>query len=64
MDIHTEAASKMFAVPVESVTTEMRRMAKVALFAKTYGHQPTDVDRDHIEMVRREAQKMLEEFRS
>ena len=35
-DIHTKKASRMFKVPVNKVTPEMRRLAKIANFAFLY----------------------------
>lgn len=37
IDIHTRVASSMFAVPLESVTSDMRRKAKVINFGILYG---------------------------
>lgn len=36
-DIHRETASKIFGVPIEEVTSEQRRMAKVVNFGIVYG---------------------------
>lgn len=36
-DIHLEKASEMFSVPVEEVTPEMRRSAKMINFTSLYG---------------------------
>ncbi|MBN1531043.1 MAG: DNA polymerase I [Spirochaetes bacterium] len=40
IDIHSMTASRVFAVPLEAVTVDMRRQAKVINFATIYGVSP------------------------
>ncbi len=40
LDIHTQVASEVFAVPLEEVTPEMRRRAKAVNFGVIYGQSP------------------------
>jgi len=40
IDIHTETASELFGIPKESVTVDMRRVAKTVNFGVVYGISP------------------------
>ena len=46
MDIHRDTASRVFGVPAESVTAEMRRQAKAVNFGVIYGISPFGLARN------------------
>lgn len=61
MDVHSITASKIFGVPVEEVTPDMRRMAKTANFGIMYGISPFGLaQRLHIPRVA--AKKLIEDY--
>ena len=60
-DVHAITASKIFGVPVEEVSSDMRRMAKTANFGIMYGISPFGLaQRLHIPRVA--AKKLIEDY--
>ncbi len=60
-DIHAATASEVFGVPLDAVTPEMRRIAKVVNFGIMYGMQAYGLARD-TGMSRQEAQRFIEAY--
>lgn len=60
-DIHSATASEVFGVPLDAVTPEMRRIAKVVNFGIMYGMQAYGLARD-TGMSRQEAQKFIDAY--
>ncbi len=61
LDIHTETASKIFAVSAEDVTANMRRHAKVINFGIAYGMSSYGLSRD-LNISRDEAAEYIEKY--
>ncbi|MBO9386368.1 MAG: DNA polymerase I [Thermomicrobium sp.] len=60
-DIHAATASEVFGVPLDAVTPEMRRIAKVVNFGIMYGMQAYGLARD-TGMSRQDAQRFIEAY--
>ncbi|MCM8746612.1 DNA polymerase I [Thermomicrobium sp. CFH 73360] len=60
-DIHAATASEVFGVPLDAVTPEMRRIAKVVNFGIMYGMQAYGLARD-TGMSRQEAQRFIDAY--
>ncbi|KAB2951877.1 DNA polymerase I [Heliorestis acidaminivorans] len=60
-DIHSRTASEVFAVPMEEVTSEMRRRAKAVNFGIVYGISDFGLSRD-LSVTRAEAKKYIEGY--
>ncbi|QGG49084.1 DNA polymerase I [Heliorestis convoluta] len=60
-DIHTRTASEVFAVPMEEVTSEMRRRAKAVNFGIVYGISDFGLSRD-LSVSRAEAKHYIEGY--
>ena len=63
MDIHTKTASQVFNVPIEQVTSEMRRSAKAVNFGIVYGISDFSLAKD-INVTRKEAARFIENYLS
>jgi len=60
-DIHAATASKIFKVPLEEVTGEMRRKAKIANFGIIYGITPFGLS-ERLNIPRGEAKALIDEY--
>ena len=60
-DIHADTASRIFHVPLEQVSKEERRRAKVANFGIIYGISPFGLAQ-RMEIPRQEAKEFIEEY--
>lgn len=60
-DIHTQTASEVFEVPVDEVTSNMRRHAKVINFGIAYGMSPYGLARD-MGVGRKEAENYINRY--
>ncbi|MBQ6947428.1 MAG: DNA polymerase I, partial [Clostridia bacterium] len=60
-DIHTATASRVFNVPLEEVTTEMRRAAKAVNFGIVYGISDFSLAQD-IHVSKKEAKAYIENY--
>ncbi len=60
-DIHRRTAAEVFGVPPESVTPEMRRMAKTINFGIVYGMSPYGLAKE-LKIGRREAKAFIERY--
>ncbi|MCS7050112.1 MAG: DNA polymerase I, partial [Thermomicrobium sp.] len=60
-DIHAATAAEVFGVPLEAVTPDMRRIAKVVNFGIMYGMQAYGLARD-TGMSRQEAQRFIDAY--
>ncbi len=60
-DIHRETAAKLFNVPIDQVTEEMRYKAKTANFAMIYGSTAYGLSRN-LDISLSEAKKLLENY--
>jgi len=60
-DIHTQVASEVFGVPLESVTREMRRRAKAVNFGVIYGQSPFGLAKA-LEIEKDEAAAFIEAY--
>ncbi len=60
-DIHAATASKIFKVPLEEVTGEMRRTAKTANFGIIYGITPFGLS-ERLNIPRGEAKALIDEY--
>ena len=60
-DIHAATASKIFKVPLEEVTGEMRRKAKTANFGIIYGITPFGLS-ERLNIPRGEAKALIDEY--
>lgn len=61
LDIHSATASQIFKVPLEEVTSEMRRTAKTINFGVIYGMGALSLA-EGLKISRSEAQKYIEEY--
>ncbi len=61
LDIHTETASKIFDVPAEEVTSNMRRHAKVINFGIAYGMSAYGLSQD-LDISQKEAQDYIDKY--
>lgn len=61
MDIHSTTASKIFKVPVNQVTTDMRRKAKTANFGIIYGISAFGLA-DRLNIPRKEAKEIIDGY--
>ncbi|ABZ84318.1 DNA polymerase i [Heliomicrobium modesticaldum Ice1] len=60
-DIHTRTASEVFGVPMENVTSEMRRRAKAVNFGIVYGISDFGLSRD-LGVLRAEARQYIDGY--
>ena len=60
-DIHAATASKIFKIPLEEVTPDMRRKAKTANFGIIYGITPYGLSQ-RLGISRSDAKKLIEEY--
>jgi DNA polymerase-1 len=60
-DIHAATASKIFKIPIEEITPDMRRKAKTANFGIIYGITPYGLSQ-RLGISRSEAKKLIEEY--
>jgi DNA polymerase I len=60
-DVHTLTASRIFAVPVEEVTSQMRGQAKTINFGIIYGMSDFRLSRD-LEISRQQAKQFIEDY--
>ncbi len=60
-DIHAATASKIFKIPLEEVTPDMRRKAKTANFGIIYGITPYGLSQ-RLGIPRSDAKKLIEEY--
>jgi DNA polymerase-1 len=60
-DIHTATASRVFSVPLDQVTTEMRRRAKTINFGLLYGMEAFGLA-DRLGITREEARHHIDEY--
>ena len=60
-DIHTATAAKIYKIPLEEVTTDMRRKAKTANFGIIYGISVFGLS-DRLTIPRAEAKELIEEY--
>jgi DNA polymerase-1 len=60
-DIHAATASKIYHVPVEEVTADMRRKAKTANFGIIYGITPFGLS-ERLSISRTEAKQLIDEY--
>ncbi len=63
VDIHTLTASQVFRVPLEEVTSEMRRSAKAVNFGIVYGISDFSLSKD-INVTRKEAARYIDNYLS
>ncbi|HBR03434.1 MAG TPA: DNA polymerase I [Ruminiclostridium sp.] len=63
VDIHTQTASQVFRVPIEEVTSDMRRSAKAVNFGIIYGISDFSLAKD-INVTRKEAARYIENYLS
>jgi DNA polymerase-1 len=61
LDIHTATAAKIYKIPLEEVTTEMRRKAKTANFGIIYGISIFGLS-DRLGVPRAEAKELIEGY--
>ena len=61
LDVHTRTASEIFNVPLEKVTSEMRRIAKTVNFGVIYGISPFGLS-ETLSISREEAKKYIEQY--
>lgn len=62
LDIHTATASRVFKVPIEEVTPDMRRKAKAVNFGIIYGISSYGLSQQ-LEISREEAKELIESFK-
>jgi DNA polymerase-1 len=60
-DIHAATASKIYHVPIEQVTADMRRKAKTANFGIIYGITPFGLS-ERLSISRSEAKQLIDEY--
>ncbi|MDE5703862.1 MAG: DNA polymerase I, partial [Bacteroidales bacterium] len=60
-DVHTSTAAKVFNVPLEAVTPEMRRMAKTVNFGIIYGISAFGLA-ERLQIGRKEAAELIEKY--
>ncbi|MEW6675603.1 MAG: DNA polymerase I [Nitrospirota bacterium] len=61
LDIHTRTAAELFGVPLDKVTSDMRRIAKTVNFGVIYGMSPFGLS-EILNISRDEAKKYIEEY--
>jgi DNA polymerase-1 len=61
LDIHTRTASELFGVPIDKVTSEMRRIAKTVNFGVIYGISPFGLS-ETLSISREDAKKYIEQY--
>ena len=61
MDIHASTASKIFKVPLEQVTSDMRRKAKTANFGIIYGISSFGLSQ-RLNIPKKEAAEIIESY--
>ncbi|OUL57318.1 DNA polymerase I [Pseudoalteromonas ulvae] len=61
LDVHSATAAEVFAVPVEEVTTDMRRKAKAVNFGLIYGMSAFGLARQ-LDVPRHEAQHYIDKY--
>jgi DNA polymerase-1 len=61
IDIHTRTASELFGVPIDKVTSEMRRIAKTVNFGVIYGISPFGLS-ETLSISREDAKKYIEQY--
>jgi DNA polymerase-1 len=61
LDVHSRTASEIFNVPLERVTSEMRRIAKTVNFGVIYGISPFGLS-ETLSISREEAKKYIEQY--
>ena len=62
LDIHTATASRVFKVPIEEVTSDMRRKAKAVNFGIIYGISSYGLSQQ-LEIPREEAKELINSFK-
>ena len=60
-DIHAATAAKIFKIPIEEVTGDMRRKAKTANFGIIYGITPFGLS-ERLSIPRNEAKELIDEY--
>jgi DNA polymerase-1 len=60
-DIHAATAAKIFKIPLEEVTSDMRRKAKTANFGIIYGISPFGLS-ERLNIPRGEAKELIDEY--
>jgi DNA polymerase-1 len=63
VDVHTGTAARMFGVPEEEVTSEMRRKAKAINFGILYGMGVTSL-KEGMKVERKEAQEFYDQYKA
>jgi DNA polymerase-1 len=61
LDVHTRAASELFGIPPDKVTSDMRRIAKTVNFGVIYGISPFGLS-ETLSISREEARKYIERY--
>jgi DNA polymerase-1 len=61
IDIHARTASELFGVPIDKVTSEMRRIAKTVNFGVIYGISPFGLS-ETLSISREDAKKYIEQY--
>ncbi len=61
LDIHAQTSSKIFKIPIEKVTKEMRYQAKTANFAMIYGSSAFGLA-ENLNISRQEAKKLIDGY--
>lgn len=61
LDIHTRTASELYSVPLDKVTTEMRRVAKTVNFGVIYGISAYGLS-EALDIERKEAEKYIKQY--
>ena len=61
LDIHTRTASELFGVPINNITSDMRRIAKTVNFGVIYGISPFGLS-ETLSISREEAKKYIEQY--
>ena len=61
LDIHSETASRIFKVPLELVSAEMRRTAKIVNFGIMYGAGPFRMSQE-LGVTRNEANEVIKSY--
>ncbi|OGW28377.1 MAG: DNA polymerase I [Nitrospirae bacterium GWC2_42_7] len=61
LDIHTRTAAELYSVPLDKVTTEMRRIAKTVNFGVIYGISAYGLS-EALDIERKEAEKYIKQY--
>ena len=61
LDIHSRTASELFSAPIDKVTSEMRRIAKIVNFGVIYGISPFGLS-ETLNISREDAKKYIEQY--